>query len=198
MSCSGVIQRVLMAYTTKTGRAFKNKPPGRSNTFTAEKMQDLLEHMRSGKTMTSWCKKRKFTPSVVFNFMNSEGGESFREKFLRAREDGAHALIDDTIDIADQKASDQMRQKLRVDTRHKIAGMWNRKQFGTRPGDGADADRLTLGDLVQAAIEHGKQLALERPGDNAQDITPPMRIDAPPAIAPLTEQSPRRTRRVAT
>lgn len=153
-----------------TARETAKPKRGRPTVFTPEKMQQLLEHMRSGKTMTSWCKSHRFSPSVVFNFMGSEEGESFREKFLRAREEGAYALLDTTVEIADERSQDAMRQKLRVDTRMKIAGMWNRKQFGSRPGD-AELNKMTLGELVDAAIAHGKQLA--------QDAAQPM-IDVTP------------------
>lgn len=128
----------------------------------------------------------------------SEAGEAFRTEFTRAREDGAHALVDGTIEIADEKGTknnplDSMRQKLRVDTRQRIAGMWNRKQFGTRPGDTADLNKLTLGELVEAAMAHGRALAAQQSAPI--DITP--QPDAPRLDAPHTEQSPIR-RRIAT
>lgn len=171
---------------------------GRPTVFTPEKMQQLLEHMRSGKTMTSWCKKRKMDVSIVFNFMRSDEGESFHQEFIRAREEGAHALIDATIDLSDEEGTkkkplDAMRQKLRVDTRMKIAGMWNRRAFGTRPGDGEGVGALTLGELVEAAMAHGRSLQ-QQPAPI--DITPSQ--PAPRALdAPHTERS-IRTRKTAT
>ena len=194
------------AKANKPKRVFKTPPTGRPTVFTLEILQGLLEWMKSGKTMTSYCKKHGLATSGLFNYMNKEGGESFKSEFTRAREDGAHALIDETIEIADEKSKDAMRQKLRVDTRMKIAGMWNRKQFGTRPGDADGANKLTLGELVEAAIAHGKQLEAQQAAKQLIDITPSaetpaslhaMRDLAHAALAPPTDQVQRRTRRAA-
>jgi len=114
--------------------------------------------------------------------MATESGESFRQEFYRAREDGAHVFMDDTIKIADERSQDPQRQKLRVDTRMRIAGFLNRKQYGTRPEDAALNGRLTLGELVEAAVRHGAQLAAN--GAPAMlDVTP--QRDAPHTEQPL-------------
>lgn len=188
------------------------KKIGRPTVFTPDKQASLLDYISNGGLMLEWCRNRKMSPSVVFKFMNTEEGESFRAAFLRAREDCAHVYMDQTIKIADEVGTkkrpiDPQRQKLRVDTRMRIAGFLNRKSYGTRPGDGEDLNRMTLGDLVDAAIRHGAAQLAQReakPGDAALDITPPR--DGVPSDralaqlnAPHTEQpAAKRSRRAAT
>lgn len=183
----------------------KRSKAGQPTVMTEELQRKILEHVTSGGTIASYCRENKYpNQDTVFNFMALEAGQNFSEEMLRARERGTHAIAEQCIVISDEKDADAMRAKLRVDTRLKLIGMWNRKTYGQKQDIDVTA-RLSLGDLVDAAIKHA---ASSLP---MIDVTPAVALPAPqvtieqesqPAPAPATavpvDQPARRaTRRTA-
>jgi hypothetical protein len=67
--------------------------------------------------------------SMVINKMPvPEGVASAKDQIAQARREAAHALVDEAMDIADERVAttaDVQRNRLRTETRLKIAGWWN-------------------------------------------------------------------------
>lgn len=191
---------------TLTNKFKRYLKAGQPTVMTEELQADILSHVATGGTIRSYCRKYKHpNQDTVFNFMALEAGEKFSEAMLRAREKGSHAMAEQCIDLADNEKIDPMHKKIMVDVRLRLIGQWNRKHYSTRPGDG-DPNKLTLGELVEAAIAHGKQLETQQAAKQLIDITPSAETTAPlhamrdlahAALAPPTDQVQRRTRRAA-
>ena len=67
--------------------------------------------------------------SMVINKMPvREGASSAKEQIAQARREAAHLLVDEAMNIADEPvatSADVQRNRLRTETRLKIAGWWN-------------------------------------------------------------------------
>jgi hypothetical protein len=64
----------------------------------------------------------------------------FARQYARAREAQADAMIDDTLDIADNKSLDPQDRRVRIDTRKWLAGKLRPKKYGEKILLGEDAD----------------------------------------------------------
>lgn len=156
------------------------KTIGRPCTITAEIQAKIIFHLSQGGTVKSFCKThRHVVYGTVFNFMLTEAGQSFREEVSRAREIGMHAMAEECLTIIDDKNEDTMRARNRVELRMKLAAAWNRKAFGAKQ-DIDVTSRVTLGELVEAAIKHTQQT------QPMLDITPPAALPGAqmPIVAP--------------
>ena len=78
----------------------------------------------------------------------------FQALSLRARQDGTHFLADDSLRIADDGEIDTQRAKLMIDTRLRLIGKWNAKQYGdkiTQEHTGTDGGPIqTVGWVAKA------------------------------------------------
>lgn len=186
--------------------------PGRPCTVTEELQQLLVDHLEAGGTITDYCQKHKHVSKMtVFNFMARESGEKFREAVHRARENGTHALAEQCIAIVDDPDVDPLRARIRADVRLRLAAQWNRKIYGPKQDIDVTA-RLSLGDLVDAAIKHAAS------SPPMLDVTPPAQLaarydavqqnmdavrtrseaaPAPATAAPVDQPARRATRRTA-
>jgi hypothetical protein len=67
--------------------------------------------------------------STIINKMPSrEGAPSAKEQIAQARREAAHLLVDEAMNIADEpvgSSADVQRNRLRTETRLKVAGWWN-------------------------------------------------------------------------
>ncbi len=136
-----------------------SNPIGRPTTVTPAVQDGICDIVAKGGTVREYCNKHKHVGyATVFNYMASESGEKFREAFARAREIGTHAMAEQCVEIADEKGQDQMRARLRVDTRLRLIGQWNRKTYG--PKQDIDlTNRVSLGELVEASMRIANERA---------------------------------------
>lgn len=115
-----------MAAKKKSAR--KKKRPG--VTLTKAKFEEILALMSKGETLRSICRRSGFPDNAaVYRYVNES--EDRRSAFSRARIDGTHQLADECVEIADGK-DDPQRARVRVDTRLRLIGMWNRKDYGAK------------------------------------------------------------------
>ena len=66
----------------------------------------------------------------VLAFVAGHAGLS--EAMARALEMGSHVLVGEALDIADEDGFLIQRDRLRVETRLKVAGLYNRRDYGAR------------------------------------------------------------------
>lgn len=122
----------------------KAKPP------TQEMKDDLVEWISGGDTLRDWCRKNSFSPTTVYDWINSD--KLLSERIARAREAGEEIIAQECMEIADNATNDWMEQhgqdgeavgwklngdhvqrsKLRIETRLKLLAKWNPKKWGER------------------------------------------------------------------
>lgn len=71
---------------------------------------------------------RNWFSSIINKMPTPEGGSSAKEQIAQARREAAHLLVDEAMSIADEAAAtsaDVQQNRLRTETRLKIAGWWN-------------------------------------------------------------------------
>lgn len=71
-------------------------------------------------------------PSRVSVFRWIRENEDFKDRFDRARKEGAHALVDDMQGLADDETLDPNSRRIRVDTRKWIASKMLPKVYGEK------------------------------------------------------------------
>ena len=107
---------------------------------------NVLAEISKGISLSKACKHLDLNYSTVWNWINDEDNKYF-DNSLRVYEAGCDALADECIDIADEKSSDSVeledgrvvvnneviqRSRLRIDTRMRLIGKWNKSKYGDR------------------------------------------------------------------
>ena len=118
---------------------------------TQELCDEIIERIASGEPLRQICRDEHM-PSfrVFYDWMR--GDEDLSTRIARAREDGADAIADEILSIADDGSNDWMekknengdivgwsingehvqRSKLRVDARLKLLAKWHPKKYGDK------------------------------------------------------------------
>lgn len=131
-----------------------------STSYSDEERAEILAHVlvqvatgrfvsrvfREDKTTTSGVRMPAESTFWLWVFQD-ESDDKLSEKLARAREFGIEALVDETVDIADETAFDTLkdengserpnsewisRSKLRIETRLKLAAMLKPKKYGAK------------------------------------------------------------------
>lgn len=76
--------------------------------------------------------------SVVLRWLNESA--DFRRLYAQAREAQADALVDEMLDIADDKTLDAQDRRVRLDARKWLAGKLRPRKYGEKVLIGEDAD----------------------------------------------------------
>lgn len=143
--------------------------------------------LADGKTFRSLCRDLGVSAPMVYDSLNHAfGSDTVRAEFAKAREVGAHQLVDEAIEIADDAPPEEAAlANLRVRARQWTAERWNRRELGVDKG-GSVSVSLSLGQLMINALVAPPPPA---PGleESKQDILAPTR-DTP--TAQLGEGSP--------
>ena len=85
---------------------------------------------------------------------------------------GTHNLADECLEIADRPGLDPADRRVMIDTRLKLIGMWNRKDYGERRELEVGGD-ITLGDLIEASYKRIEERgAAQLAAPTMTDITP--------------------------
>lgn len=116
------------------------KPTGRPSSYTQEVADYLCEQIALGRSLRSICLNDDGMPhmSTVFKWLGDV--PAFSENYVRAREAQADALVDDMVDIADDKSLDPQDRRVRIDTRKWLAGKMRPKKYSDKTLIGSDPD----------------------------------------------------------
>ena len=150
---------------------------GRPSSYTPEIVERILDGLRAGMTVTSICEPDDMPgPTTVYVWLDKY--EDFRAAWTRARQFGVHAIVDQTIDIADRSTPDEYgrveKDKLKIAARQWFAGRVNR-QYAERQivehqdGNVGDIKALDDNQLLQVLSEL-RHAVVER--DKAKAISP--------------------------
>ena len=114
-------------------------PAGRPSTKTPEVVNEIIERLANGEALARICRDAHMPHfSTVWRW--EEDDEEFRKLSLRAREHGTHYMADDCLRISDDEDLDPADKRVRIDTRLRLIGKWNRKVYGDKTLIGSDPD----------------------------------------------------------
>lgn len=122
-------------------------------TFEEDVIEELLSRTEKGEPLTRICEdKRMPARSVVYQWL--EDDETFAGRFHAARARGVHALAEECLEISDEDAPDPVdvqRNRLRIDTRLRLAGKWLPRVYGDKLDLTSDGKAINLAAEVDAA-----------------------------------------------
>lgn len=108
-----------------------NDPP-----FAEQTWEEILDRLRMGHTLKAICDDPGMPPIGRLRYWIQKNEDKYQE-YDQARKIGADAIVDEIKDIADGIDNshgipgDVQRDTLRVNTRKWLAGVFNRKQYGS-------------------------------------------------------------------
>lgn len=104
----------------------------------------IWDRMASGQTVLSLCKEVGISPGRFYDWVNKS--EERTAALARAREVGAHSLVEETAEIVDTATPDDVAvAKLRAENRWKMAKAFNRAQYGDQQGPMVN---ISFGDMA--------------------------------------------------
>lgn len=135
---------------------------GRPSDFTPEIANEICERLSKGEPLSVIC-----TDDHMPSFQTVYNWEKARPEFLeasaRARHIGTHFLAYDSLRIADDPTLDPQDKRIRIDTRLRLIGKWNKRDYGDKiahvGGDEDDAPIKTKMDLSGLSVEQLTALA---------------------------------------
>jgi hypothetical protein len=111
--------------------------------FADDAVEELLERTANGEPLTRICTDRRM-PNRQTVYEWEEKDEDFGRRFRAARARGIHALAEECLEIADSpnvtvnpktgepEIRDVQRDRLRIDTRLRLAGKWLPSAYGDK------------------------------------------------------------------
>lgn len=91
---------------------------GRPSIFTQELADEICRRLADGETLRAICRDDAMPArSTVIAWALDKDRKSFSDQYARAREMGYLDMAEELLEIADDKAGDAARDRLRVDTR---------------------------------------------------------------------------------
>jgi hypothetical protein len=107
------------------------KPPGRPSIFCQKIADKIIEQLTEGKSITSICKQSGM-PGITTLWNWEQKNEQFRKDSMRAKSAGTHSLASQCLDIADDMTIDPANKRVMIDTRIRLIGKWNSKEYGDK------------------------------------------------------------------
>ena len=110
--------------------------------YTQELGQEVIIRLSEGQSLASIC-RLDYMPHIATVYDWIKIHPSFADGYARARENAAHTLFDQMLDIADDSSGDLLadgsannaaiaRARLQIDTRARVAGKLHSKAYGER------------------------------------------------------------------
>ena len=145
------------------------KRTGRPSTYNEDVASDICERLASGRSLRSICAGDDMpSMTTVFKWLGQQ--PLFAENYTRAREAQADAIVDDILDIADDKALDPNDRRIRIDARKWLAGKMRPKKYSDKLLLGEDAENPLSKNSVEIDVfkladqmREAKRIAAEQP-----------------------------------
>lgn len=104
---------------------------GRPSKRTDEVVAEIVQRLAQGEPMARICDDAHMPDfSTVWRWEDED--EEFRKLSARARVHGTHFMADDCIKISDNPELEASDKKVRIDTRLRLIGKWNAKDYGDK------------------------------------------------------------------
>lgn len=136
---------------------------GRPSKYTEKLAQAICERLACGEPLARICRDEDMPSYSTVNKWIVEN-KAFSERSARAKQHGTHKLADDCVVIADEELPDDLRgakvevshRKLKIDTRLRLIGKWNRADYG---------DKQLLGSDPENPLPEGFSVRLVKPNE---------------------------------
>ena len=137
---------------------------GRPSKRTDEIVNEIVERVRNGETLTGVCRQPHMPhPSTFHDWKN--GDPELSQRFARAKDEGFDAIAADCLTIADDQSDEPASRRVRTETRLKLLAKWDPKRYGERlnlaSDDGSMSPAVTPEKAEERLIEL-MRLAQER------------------------------------
>ena len=99
--------------------------------YNEEIHQTIIERLMQGRSLLSICRDED-VPSHATVLRWRKKYPDFDEAIPRAREEGTHALADQCLEIADNSDLDPQDRRVKIDTRLRLIGKWNARNYGDK------------------------------------------------------------------
>jgi len=137
---------------------------GRPTAATPGIIEEIAERLSRGEPLARICDLEHMPSYSTVRRWEAENAD-FQAISARAKIDGTHFMADDCLRIADDPEIEPADKRIRVDTRLRLIGKWNAKQYGEATLlKHADADGSKL-DLATALAKRRQRVAEGRDGD---------------------------------
>lgn len=134
----------------------ERKKLGRPTIRTKEMEDEILERLSNGEPLTKICRDEHM-PNFSTIFRWELADPEFCKLTSRAREIGTHALVNESIEISDDPLARADQKRVRIETRLRVAGMFNRRLFGdSKEVRLADANGDPIQNLLNQVQEQGR------------------------------------------
>ena len=111
--------------------ARKGRPKAWTDAKRKAAMNEICERLADGEPMAQICRDAHLPHLVtVYDWMKED--EDFDKRSTRAMEAGTHRMAADCLTIADEKGADPSDKRIRIDTRLRLIGKWNRRVYGDK------------------------------------------------------------------
>jgi hypothetical protein len=118
---------------------------GRPSTYTDEMGNRICDLLTEGKSLRKICMSDKF-PHASTVYVWLDRFPDFADKYVRAREAATEDMLEDILEIADQKGLDPQEKRVRIDTRKWVMGRLKPKKYG-------DKQQLSIGNREGEALK---------------------------------------------
>jgi hypothetical protein len=137
-------------------RTQPKKKPGRPTSFTQAKAEYICQKLAIGTPLSTICQSEAM-PTIATVYTWQATRPAFLEASLRAKQTGTHSIADACIAIADDPDLEPHDKRIRIDTRLRLIGLWNRKEYGERQTIELDVSDKLL-DRIKQADTSAKQI----------------------------------------
>lgn len=104
---------------------------GRPSTYTQEIADEICSRLSKGEPLSVICSDDHI-PSFQTVYNWEKARPEFLEASTRARMIGTHYLAYDSLRVADDLTIDPAHKRVMVDTRLRLIGKWNARQYGDK------------------------------------------------------------------
>ena len=106
-------------------------PGGRPSSYTQEVADEICARLSKGEPLSVICSDEHI-PSFQTVYNWEKARPEFLEASTRARLIGTHYLAYDSLRVADDLSIDPAHKRVMVDTRLRLIGKWNARQYGDK------------------------------------------------------------------
>lgn len=104
---------------------------GRPSIYSDELAETICERLSRGEPLARICDDEDMPDfSTVWRW--ERDNEEFRKLSARGRELGTHYIADDCLRISDNPTLEPADKRVRIDTRLRLIGKWNAKNYGDK------------------------------------------------------------------
>lgn len=99
-----------------------------TTTYTDAIGEEIIAHLSEGGTLTGWCRQSGVGRRTVGDWRANNA--DFAARYEQAMLEGCHALLDESLTIADNISEDATSRKVRIWARHELMARKRPDEFG--------------------------------------------------------------------